>query len=153
MGIVKRFPKERTRLRKKPYWRVVDLLGQPPRGHVSPKYGPRGRVLLAPRQVWVEGYNQRLWVIKSMTLNKKRKGKLYPHDVVLRAYRGREERKLAETGVRITMSVWEVYVIEIKETMEKFAYLSEHDPSSPFKGRPKAAQNFFGLDAEGNRID
>lgn len=153
MGEVLRIPKERTRLRRKPYWRVVDLLGQPPKGHKAPTYGPRGRVLMAPGQVWVEGHNQRLWVIKSMTLNKKRKGSLYPNDVVLRAYRGRQLRALAETGVRMGMQVWEVYLVSRKELMEKLAYLSERDPGSPFKGRPQAALNFFGFDVQGNRID
>lgn len=153
MGNVVRFPKEHTRLRKKPYWRVIDLLGKAPDRHVPPQYGPRGRVLMARGQVWVEGHSQRLWVVKSMTLNKKRKGSLYPHDVVLVAYRGREERKLAETGVRMSMSVWEVYLVERARLMKKLAHASEHDPQSPFKGRPKAARDFFGLDSEGNRID
>lgn len=153
MDNVTRFPKERTRLRKKPYWRVVDLLGQAPQGHVRATYGPRGRVIMAPGQVWVEGHNQRLWVIRSMSINKKRKGSLYPSDVVLRAYRGREERMLAETSVRLGMQVWEVYLQARKDLMAKLVYASEHDPSSPFKGQPQAALRFFGLDSEGNRID
>lgn len=153
MGVVIDFPHERTCLGKKPYWRVIDLLGKKPRGHVSPRYGPRDRVLMARGQVWVEGHNQRLWVIGHMAKNKKRKGSLYPHDVTLVAYRGNEERTLAETSVRLSMQVWEVYLIEHKLLMKKLAHASDHDPQSPFKGQPDAARNFFGLDPQGNRID
>lgn len=132
MGDVVPFPRKRTRLRKKPFWRVVDLLGKRPRGHISPAYGPRGRVIMAPGQVWVEGHNQRLWVIRKMTSNKKRKGSLYPHDIVLCAYRGKEMRCLAETGVRLNMRIWEVHSKEMKETMDKLAYLADRPTGAVF---------------------
>mgnify|MGYP001563048430 CR=1 FL=1 len=152
-GEVVQFPKQHTRLRKKPYWRLVDLLGKEPNGHVRPTYGKLGRVIMAPGQVWVEIHNQQLWVITELTKNPKREGNFYPHDVVLVEYGGGKKRVLAETGVRGSMMVWEVYLPWSKETTEQFLRASQHDPSSPFRGQPKAALDFFGLDIEGNRID
>ncbi|MBP7770522.1 MAG: hypothetical protein KA066_01265 [Candidatus Pacebacteria bacterium] len=156
MGVVIPFPKSHTRLRSKPYWRVVDLRGKKPSGHVAPMYGPRGRVLMARGQVWVERHNQRLWVIGFIAKNPKRKDSLYPNDVTLIAYRGSEERTLAETSVRLQMDVWEVHLTEHKALMEKLDRLSRDDPGSPWHGRSDATQrarNFFSFDAQGNRID
>jgi len=156
MGVVIPFPLERIRIRRTAYWRIIDLLGKKPRGHVAPKYGPRGRVLMARGQVWVELHNQRLWVIGFIAKNPSRKGSLYPNDITLIAYRGSEERTLAETTVRQTMRVWEVHLKEHKETMEKLDRLSQSDPTSPWQGRRDATQrarNFFSFDAQGNRID
>lgn len=143
MGDVIRFPYERTRLKKKPYWRVVDLLGKKPRGHAAPAYSPRGRVLMAPGQVWVERHNQRLWVIGKIAKNKRRIGNACPHDITLIAYRGKEARKLAESTVRQTMSVWDVHVVDQIRLMKKSGYAAAHG----------VIRSLFGLDAEGNRID
>jgi len=121
-----------------------------------PIYGPRGRVIMVRGQVWVEIHTQQLWVVRRMTKNKKRAGSMYPHDVELVAYRGSEERTLAETTVRMCMRVWEDYLVFNKETMEKLDRLSHSDPTSPWQGRHDAtrqARNFFSFDAKGNRID
>lgn len=143
MGDVIRFPYERTRQRKKPYWRIADLLGKKPRGHAAPACSPRGRVLMAPGQVWVEACNQRLWVIGKITKNKRRIGNACPHDVTLVAYRGRKTRKLAESTVRQTMSVWDIHVAGQARLMRRSVYAAAHG----------VVRSLFSFDAEGNRID
>ena len=148
MGEVVNFPRERTCLGKKPYWRIVDLLGKKPRGHTPPSYGPRGRVLMAKGQVWVEGHNQRLWVVSKMVRRRQRKGSLYPHDVTLAAYRGAETRTMCEASVRLNMSVWDIHAADqarLMRRLENAAARGSH-PSC-------VVRSFFGFDREGNRID
>jgi hypothetical protein len=96
----------------------VDLLGRKPGGHPAPIYGPRGRVLMARGQVWVEEHTQRLWVIRAIT---KRKGRACSHDVVLVAYKGKETRMLAEATVRLRMSVWDAFAARRDRRMKKLA--------------------------------
>ncbi len=133
-------------------WKYHHLHGQRPLGHPPVTHGPRGKVLLAENQVWVEIHNQRLWVVDEIWVAR---NTFYPHDVSLLAFRGSEVRKLAETGLRATMRVWDEWAEFKRECMVKFDYCAQHDPSSPWCGQPNAAdraQTFFGLDAKGNRI-
>jgi hypothetical protein len=133
-------------------WIYGDLRGQTPIGHTGAKLSPRGKVLLAEEQVWVEIHNDRLWVLVEKWEVRKT---FYPHNVLLFAYRGSEVRMLAETGLRSTMRVWDEWAAFKQECMTKFDYCAQNDPASPWRGRPNAvelARNHFGLDAKGNRI-
>ncbi len=153
--------RRRRRVKRRPKkaagpWRFADLQGRRPRGHSKIKYGPRGRVLMALDQVWVDGATQELWVVHDLVPVKHRKGSLYPNDVLLIAYRGTRFWKLAETTVRLTMRVWDQEAPAREELMQKLNYMSRHDPQSPWYGQKDAkrkAQKFFGLDARGNRND
>ena len=55
------------------------------------------------------------------------------------------------------MKVWEDFIESNKKLMKKLGYSTNHDNFSPWRGRGQdgveAAHSFFGLDAEGNRID
>lgn len=44
-------------------WKLADLDGSRPRGHVAPKFTKKGKVILAVGQVWVVDHCQELVVI------------------------------------------------------------------------------------------
>lgn len=127
---------------------LTKLRGRRPLGHPEVKYGPRGRVLLAPQQVWVEGHTGVLWIIES--LRHMREG-FYPFNVTLVRYDGTSKgaRILSEHTMRSYMEVWEDAVQSRKRIAEKLKDGSPH----PF-GSNKAAAQFFGIDPDtGNRVD
>lgn len=125
---------------------LTKLRGRRPLGHPEVKRGPRGRVLLAPKQVWVEGTGT-LWVLES--LRPVRDG-FYPYNVTLVRYDGAPgARILAEHTFRSYMEVWEDAVQSRKHLASK---LKDGDPH-PF-GSNEAAAKFFGIDPDtGNRVD
>lgn len=150
-----RKPKRRQPTRRKKRgapWTYQDLKGKHPRRHPPLRRGPGGKVLLAEGQAWVEHGSKELWVVQAFWEARKA---FYPHQVVLVPYRRKGMRMLCEASLRQHMKVWDEYGEFARKTMEKLDYLSEHDPTSPFYGRPDAAQRgraLFGLDAKGNRI-
>ncbi|MDB5264554.1 MAG: hypothetical protein JWN64_125 [Parcubacteria group bacterium] len=150
-----RWPSSRPGLRKpNGPWRAIDLKGKPPEGHQSPSYGPRGKVLIATEQVWIEGHTQRVYVVVELI---NIRDTFYPHDVIFASYKDMSKRRrLAETTFRLSMKIWDVFEVERKPLVESVCVGAKHDPTSPWKGVPQAsvyALNFFGLDNEGYRID
>lgn len=146
-----RSPRRQHKKRGAP-WTYDDLRDRRPHRHAGVKFGPRGRPILIEGQVWVELGSRRLWVVEDMW--KARKG-FYALDVALRAYKGTKTRKLCEAGMRGSMIIWDLYGEFSRECMAKLDYCAEHDPDSPWRGRPDAAEqarNFFGFDSQGNRI-
>jgi hypothetical protein len=166
MGDIITFPKSRIvgskfssraprRKRDQP-WRLVHLGGRSPHGHPPLKRGPRGKVLLAKRQVWVMLHNDELWTV--FHIEDSRHSGTFPHHVWLRRYRSRGICfiELAEQSLRAGMRVWEDAVEFKKELMVKVKHASETDPTSIFRGLGDggaAAPRFFGLDDDGNKID
>lgn len=151
----KEWPCNRPGLRKSDGpWRTIDLKGRRPVGHRPPTYGPRGGVLLAIDQVWVEYHSQELYVIKDLVYTR---GTYYSYDVVLAAYKQeRVQRVLAEGTLRYTMQIWDQFEADRKERVEELCELAENDPESPWRGTGTAgasALSFFGLDGDGYRID
>ncbi|MFZ1987633.1 MAG: hypothetical protein WAV21_01195 [Minisyncoccia bacterium] len=150
-----RYPSNRPGLRKRgEFWRAIDLKGKPPKGHLPPSYGPRGRVQIAINQVWVEGHTQKLYMVLGLV---KIRDTFYPHNVVFAAYKREHlQRQLAETTFRLTMKIWDVFESERKVLANKVGLVAEQDPEFPWKGDSVVgarALNFFGLDSDGYRID
>lgn len=84
-----------------------DMEGYRPLGHPEIEYGPRGKVLLAEKQIWVED-DTSLWVIRSIEYkNKGRKNER------VRVYLGRYQHGpyvclvLSESRLRHIMKIWE----------------------------------------------
>tara|TARA_B100000508_G_scaffold140877_2_gene143999 strand:- start:364 stop:729 length:366 start_codon:yes stop_codon:yes gene_type:complete len=50
--------------------------------------GKRGRALIEPGQIWVEGHTQHLCVVAQAVVNETRKTQFYNLDIVAKAYRG-----------------------------------------------------------------
>ncbi len=126
--------------------------GKKPKGHPPLERGPRGKVLLAVNQVWVELHTGMLWVVRS--IEKTRKHPSYPHDVGFTPYhKGHYQRILAEMTFRQTMQVWEDAIQFRIDLGVKVNYAARQDPKSPFRGRGAAesARAFFGIDEHGNR--
>ena len=85
------------------YWKLDELAGRKPRGPPQLKFGPRGKVLLAKKQVWVELDSDELWVISSLRVRDDGK-----HIVYLKHYLLNEEsRRITETTLRSSMMVYE----------------------------------------------
>jgi len=157
MGQVYAFPatkemhERRERLKIK--WRFKDLQGGRPQGHPAHiERGPKGRIILAVGQVWVEGHTQNLVVIRELWVAR---NTFYPHDVVFAPYLNKcEAHCLAETTFRMTHEIWDTWGDSQKHLMEKLERMSATDPQSPFRNFPDpgaSAEAFFGLDRNGNR--
>jgi hypothetical protein len=169
MGTIVKFPKKRivgsrlhpkARPRKKGQpWRFVDLQGERPRGH--PKkidHGPRGQVIAAVGQVWVMGHNQELWTIVEIKTCRYR-GKLYPGRFLLQPYLSRRPFPpwdIGEQTFRGNLTIWDNFGAEMRALIEKLNRASQRDPQSLWRGNSAGgagARAFFGLDADGSRID
>lgn len=131
--------------------------GQHPRGHPPVSRGPRGKVLLAINQVWVESYSDMLWVVRGFKRIRNRRYQSYQYDVELAPYyRGRQKKIIAESTFRGRMKVWEDAIQFRIDLCARVDYSAKNDPESPFRGRDnavEAARKFFGVDRYGNRID
>lgn len=138
---------------RKRHCQIRDLGGRKPQGHPALRRGPAGKALVALKQVWVEGHSQELWRIIGL---KRARDTIYPHDVMVRRYRGKEVRIFAETTLRLNMQVWDDWGPAMEELMDKLYHMSAHDPESPFKKDPQpgaSGRAFFGLDENGYRKD
>jgi len=141
-------------IRQRGVWILwVGTEGRKPRGHPPLTFGPRGGVLLAVNQVWVEDHGSMLWVLRSF--KKGGRHPSYPHIVELVPYyQGRYARILAEMTFRQTMKVWEVAIQFRSELDGPLHHSAKFDPQSPFRGEHavESARKFFGLDRFGNRV-
>lgn len=143
--VVDRFPKDRPGLRKRGQpWRAIDLHDKPPQGHESPTYGPKGKVELARRQVWVEHHTQELWAIADIAIVRE---SFYKHDVILVPYRSRSCAmwSLAEATFRGSFQIWDEFEKGRKLLIGKLVRTSNADP--------ERVRSFFGFDVDGYRIN
>lgn len=148
-----------TERKKKPgeSWKVGDLEGKRPEGHPPIRRGPRGGLILAEGQVWVEVHTRRLVVLERFEV--RRSSGTYRHQVWIRPYKTRADyflKELAEASFRGSFQVWDDFVEAMPRLMEEFIRAAATDPESPFRGMQDpaaAARKFFGLDEKGNRID
>jgi hypothetical protein len=93
------------------FWTLDELQGKRPRGHPRLDFGPRGGVLIAPRQVWVEIGSDELWVIEK--ISRRRDGKKL---VYLKHYLTRNEdpRRLTEATLRGAMLIYDEAILPIQ---------------------------------------
>ena len=123
------FLTDKQRKRLPPMVLLGDLNGERPKGHPRLELGPKGKVLLAPRQVWVMRHNQELWVIRGCDdhLNKGR------YEVHLSRYGSTHiERSISEANLRTNYSVWERMVEELGTIVRKVRGMIERGEGEPF---------------------
>ena len=136
-----------------PMMRLGDLSGERPKGHPKLRFGPRGRVFLAPRQVWVMLHTQELWVIRRCD-DQLNPGK---YEVHLSRYGSTHiELSISEAGLRSSMRVWEKMVEELGIIVQKVRQSIEQGEGGQFghttKNTSQVLANFFGVDpATGTR--
>lgn len=125
-------------------WRLADLEGRRPRGHVAPEFTPKGKVILAVGQVWVLGHSQELVVITQIDRNCAAHP-AYPDGVWITPYlrtNSYHPHFLREMTFRQTHRVWDQFAPDMAETMRKLERIGG-----------EGARSFFGLNVHGERID
>lgn len=114
MGKIIEFPKQRDPPAEvQGPWKFCHLRGLRPPEHPEVLYGPRGKVLIAPGQVWVSVHSEEMVVITRIFRARRSH---YPHDVVYKPYHGSDMQLscVSEATFRMSNKVWEEYVIFLK---------------------------------------
>lgn len=125
-------------------WKLADLEGRRPRGHVAPKYTKKGKVILAVGQVWVVDHSQDLVVITQIDRDCA-SHPAYPDGVWFAPYQRVNHyhpHYLREMTFRQTHRVWDRFATDMAETMKKLE-----------QAGGAGARRFFGLNVHGERID
>lgn len=144
MGTVVPFRKKSQKLRPARYLR--ELNGERPVNHPKVSFGPRGKVLLAERQVWITLHNQELWVIRRLHLEPSGRYRVY-----LSRYGSRViSWTLSEISFRANLQIWDKTVEELKALVEKVRQSIEDGEGEYFgittENCSQVMKNFFGLD-------
>jgi len=140
------FLTEKQRKRLPPMTLLGDLNGERPKGHPKLGLGPKGKVLLAPRQVWVMRHSQELWVIRQC--DNRLNGR---YEVHLSRYGSTHiELSISEANLRSNFCVWEKMVDELGFLVGKVRRAIEAGEGNIFghttKNTSRVLENFFGVD-------